>query len=349
MKVHLYKNVLGVFALTGDEVIAFEPFPRNAEEIAKRLEGNAPEEDLILKSIEYDEIGEISAPPELDMLLDASGTTKEEYYALLKEVTFILSKKDISTLSRDMLIIQAIEAQDDAEEALNILSERIREWYSLHFPELDSKVEGHPEFVELVKKYGNRDNFPKDFDTASIGAGLGERDIEIIRRFAHEIDNLYTFKSELGSYIESSMEEVAPNLLAFAGPLVGAKLLSQAKGLENLAKMPASRLQVLGAKKAMFKHMKQKADPPKHGIIFQHPSIKTAPWWQRGKIARAFSGKAAIAAKADAFTGKYIADGLKRDFKKRLKEIKEQYKDEPKKMRIIRYTPEKKKRKGRKK
>jgi nucleolar protein 56 len=108
-------------------------------------------------------------------------------------------------------------------------------------------------------------------------------------------------------------------------------------------------VQVLGAKKAMFKHMKQKADPPKHGIIFQHPSIKTAPWWQRGKIARSFSGKAAIAAKADAFSDKYIADGLKRDFKKRLKEIKEQYPGEPKKMRIIRYKPEKKKRKGKKK
>jgi nucleolar protein 56 len=349
MKAYIYKNVLGVFALTGDEVMAFEPFPRDAEEIAKRLEGDAPEEDLILKSIEYDEIGKISTPPELGMLLDAAGTTREEYYDLLKEVTFILSKKDISTLSRDMLIIQAVEAQDDAEEALNILSERIREWYSLHFPELDSAVEDHREFVKHIKRYGNRDNFPEDFDTASIGAGLGPADIEIIRRFAREIDDIYTFKDELNSYIESSMEEVAPNLLAFAGPLVGAKLLSQAKGLENLAKMPASRVQVLGAKKAMFKHMKQKADPPKHGIIFQHPSIKTAPWWQRGKIARSFSGKAAIAAKADAFTGEYIADGLKRDFKKRLKAIKEQYKEEPKKMRIIRYKPEKKKRKGKKK
>jgi nucleolar protein 56 len=197
MKAYIYKNVLGVFVLTGDEVIAFEPFPRDAEEIAKRLEGDAPEEDHILKSIEYDEIGKISTPPELGMLLDAAGTTREEYYSILKEVTFILSKKDISTLSRDMLIIQAVEAQDDAEEALNILSERIREWYSLHFPELDSAVEDHQEFVKLVKRHGDRDNFPEDFDTASIGAGLGPADIEIIRRFAKEIDDIYTFKDEL--------------------------------------------------------------------------------------------------------------------------------------------------------
>ena len=350
MKVYIYKNVLGVFAFEADKVIAFEPFPHDVEEIAGRLEGVSPEEDRIIERIEYDEIEKISKPPDLEILLPVSGTTREKYYDLLKEVTFILAKKSTSMLQRDMMIIQAVEAQDDTEEALNILSERIREWYSLHFPELDNTIEEHQEFVKLIKKHGARDNFPEEFGSiSSIGAGLEGADMEILARFASEIVHIYEFKDELYSYIESAMERVAPNLSAFAGPIVGAKLLSQAKGLENLAKMPASRLQVLGAKKAMFKHIKNKADPPKHGVIFQHPSIKTAPWWQRGKIARSFSGKAAIAAKADAFTGEYIADGLKKDFKRRLKGIKEQYKDEPKKMRIIRYKPEKKKRKGRKK
>jgi nucleolar protein 56 len=350
MKAYIYKNVLGVFAIEADKVIAFEPFPHDVEEIAGRLEGTSIEEDVILKRMGNKKIEKTSKAPDLEILLTESGTTRDEYYGLLREVSQVLAKKEISTLGRDMMIIQAVEAQDDTEEALNILSERIREWYSLHFPELDFAVENHQEFVELVKKYGARDNFPEEFGSiSSIGAGLEDVDMEILARFASEIVHIYEFKDELYSYIESAMERVAPNLSAFAGPIVGAKLLSQAKGLENLAKMPASRLQVLGAKKAMFKHMKQKADPPKHGVIYQHPSIKTAPWWQRGKIARSFSGKAAIAAKADAFTGKYIADGLKRDFKKRLKEIKEQYKDEPKKMRIVRYKPEKKKRKGRKK
>jgi nucleolar protein 56 len=351
MKAYLYKNVLGVFAIADDQILAFEPFPRDAEEIANRLEGVAPEEGLILKRIKGYGIEKNLKPPDLDILLDKAGATSEEYYSLLKEVSFILAKKSISKLPRGRMIIQAVEAQDDLEEALNILSERIREWYSLHFPELDSDVEEHQEFVELIEKYGARDNFPEEFgSTSSIGAILEPVDIEILKRFASEIVHIYEFKDELNSYIESAMEEVAPNVSAFAGPIVGAKLLSQAKSLENLAKMPASRVQVLGAKKAMFKHMKHRANPPKHGVIFQHPSIKTAPWWQRGKIARSFSGKAAIAAKADAFSGEYIADGLKRDFKKRLKEIKEQYPPEPKKMRIIRFKPEKKKkRKGKKK
>lgn len=338
--VYIYKNVLGVFTLADDEVIAFEPFPRDAEEIAERLEGEAP----------YDEIEKKLKPPELDMLLDKAGATREEYYGLLKEVTFILAKKEISELQKDRMIIQAIEAQDDLEEALNILSERIREWYSLHFPELDPAVEEHREYVELIKKYGSGEDFPEEFDgTLSIGARIGPGDIEILKRFASEIVHIYEFREELNSYIESAMEEAAPNLLAFAGASVGAKLISQAKGLENLAKMPASRVQVLGAKKAMFKHIKNKADPPKHGVIFQHPSIRTAKWWQRGKIARSFSGKVAIAVKADAFSGRYIADGLKKDFKRRLKDVKEQYSDEPKKMRIIRYKPEKKQKKRKRK
>ena len=345
MKVYLYKNVLGVFALTDDDVVvAFEPFPRDAEEIAQKLE-----DKRVLKRMKGHDVIEKLRPPDLDMLLDRAGTTREEYYKLLKEVSFILARNEIRELRKDRMIIQAVEAQDNLEEALNILSERIREWYSLHFPELDSTVEDHREFVELIKTHGARENFPDEYwGTSSIGAKLGPEDIEILELFASQIARIYEFREELNSYMESAMEETAPNISAFAGPAVGAKLLSQAKGLENLAKMPASRVQILGAQKAMFKHIKHRASPPKHGVIFQHPSIKTARWWQRGKIARSFSGKVAIAAKADAFSGKYIADGLKKAFKRRLKEIKEQYPDEPRKMRIIRYKPEKKEKKRRK-
>lgn len=350
MKVCLYKNVLGVFALAGDEVVAFEPFSCDTVKIAIKLRERAPEERRILKQVKGYGVIEVPNPPDLDTLLEKAGTTREEYYALLKEVSIILARNEIKELRRDRMVIQAVEAQDDLEEALNILSERIREWYSLHFPELAFTVPDHRDFVEFIKEYGSRENFPEDFEgTASMGAKLGPDDIEALKIFASQIVRLYEFKEELGLYIESAMEEIAPNLSAFAGPIVGAKLLSQAKGLESLAKMPASRVQILGAQKAMFKHIKHGGPPPKHGVIFQHPSIKTSGWWQRGKIARSFAGKAAIAAKADAFSGEYIADGLKRKFKRRLKEIKEKYPHEPKKMRIIRYIPEKKQKKKRRK
>jgi nucleolar protein 56 len=100
-------------------------------------------------------------------------------------------------------------------------------------------------------------------------------------------------------------------------------------GLTNLAKMPASTVQVLGAEKALFRSLKTGARPPKHGMIFQHTLIHEAKRWQRGKIARALAGKLAIAARSDAFSGKYIGDDLKAGLEKRIKEIQEKYEEPP--------------------
>jgi nucleolar protein 56 len=125
------------------------------------------------------------------------------------------------------------------------------------------------------------------------------------------------------------MEEVAPNTRAIGGSLLGARLVALAGGLMNLAKLPASTIQVLGAEKALFRSLKTKARPPKHGIIFQHPLIHDGKRWQRGKIARALAGKLAIAARVDAFRGKYTGDELKADLEKRIAEIHERYEKPP--------------------
>ena len=129
--------------------------------------------------------------------------------------------------------------------------------------------------------------------------------------------------------MDSVMEEVAPNTRAIGGSLLGARLLALAGGLLNLAKLPASTIQVLGAEKALFRSLKTKARPPKHGIIFQHPLIHDAKRWQRGKIARALAGKLAIAARVDAFNGEYMGDRLKADLEKRIDEIRERYEKPP--------------------
>ena len=97
----------------------------------------------------------------------------------------------------------------------------------------------------------------------------------------------------------------------------------------NLAKMPASTMQVLGAEKALFRSLKTGARPPKHGVIFQYASIHQSPRWQRGKIARALSGKLAIAARVDAFGGEFIGDKLAKDVEKKVAEIQEKYKEPP--------------------
>ena len=126
---------------------------------------------------------------------------------------------------------------------------------------------------------------------ASMGADLDDEDLAQIQDMCKKILELYSVRQSLENYVESVMEEVAPNTKAIGGSLLGARLIAIAGGLMNLAKLPASTMQILGAEKALFRSLKTKARPPKHGIIFQHPLIHDAKRWQRGKIARALAGK----------------------------------------------------------
>jgi nucleolar protein 56 len=129
--------------------------------------------------------------------------------------------------------------------------------------------------------------------------------------------------------MDSLMEEVAPNIKAIVGSLLGARLIALTGGLANLARMPASTIQVLGAEKALFRSLKTGTRPPKHGIIFQHTLIHEAKRWQRGKMARAIAGKLAIAARTDAYSSKYIGDGLKASLDRRITEIQQKYAEPP--------------------
>lgn len=137
--------------------------------------------------------------------------------------------------------------------------------------------------------------------------------------------DLYRLRGTLDEYIEAVMKEVAPNITALVGAKLGARLLSLAGGLEELAKLPASTIQVLGAEKALFRALRTGGKPPKHGVIFQHPYIHKSPRWQRGKIARALATKLSIAAKVDQFSGRFVGDKLVKEFEERVEEIRKLY------------------------
>lgn len=126
----------------------------------------------------------------------------------------------------------------------------------------------------------------------------------------------------LEKQIESDMKKIAPNTYMIVGSLIGARLISYAGGLEKLAFMPASTIQVLGAEKALFRFKKEGGRPPKHGVIFQHQSINKAHRKNRGKIARVMAANISIAARADAFTKRDISKDLKENMERRIKEIK---------------------------
>jgi len=247
---------------------------------------------------------------------------------------------------RDLVVAQAIQAIDDLDKTLNLFSSRIREWYGLHFPELNRLVESHELYLKLVNLLGRREKFTAEAlekaglpenkakriskaAAESVGADLKDEDLEQIRMMAQRTLELYRARKRLEEYVGGVMAEVAPNIEALVGPLLGARLIALAGGLENLAKMPSSTIQVLGAEKALFRALKSGSKPPKHGIIFQHPYIHGSKRWQRGKIARALAGKLAIAARLDAYSGDYRGDELRESLERRVKEIREKYKAPP--------------------
>ncbi|HHI00235.1 MAG TPA: C/D box methylation guide ribonucleoprotein complex aNOP56 subunit, partial [Thermococcus litoralis] len=188
--------------------------------------------------------------------------------------------------ARDKMVIQAIEALDDIDKVINLLVSRLREWYSLHFPELDELLPKHPQYVSFVKNTGHRENITKEnleslglgenkitkileAKEKTMGAWMDEKDIKVIQNLAKEIDDLYKLRSEIEDYIDRAMDDVAPNLKALIGAKLAARLISLAGGLKELAMMPASTIQVLGAEKALFRHLRSGAKPPKHGVIYQ--------------------------------------------------------------------------------
>ncbi len=273
-----------------------------------------------------------------------------DYYKRIFEITTLQTRLKLRKAAekRDLFIANAISAVDDCDKMMNLMASRVREWYGLHFPELEELVRDHRDYVRLVYELGHRSNFTvenirkvlpniseerakKIADTAqkSVGADMADFDLEAIRSYARVFITALEARRKLAEYIDEAMKEVAPNIRELVGSLLGARLINLAGGLLKLALLPASTIQVLGAEKALFRALRTGGKPPKHGVIFQFPEIFRSPRWQRGKIARALAAKLAIAARADAFTGNFIAPKLKEELMKRIQEIKTLYAKPP--------------------
>ncbi|RLG20351.1 hypothetical protein DRN67_00155 [Candidatus Micrarchaeota archaeon] len=237
--------------------------------------------------------------------------------------------------SRDILLSHTVKAIYEVNRAANLLYETLTEWYGVYFPEL--KVSEPSTFAKLVQSVNREQLDVEDIKAivgeakarelankakSSTGASLKKEDLAELTKLGKKLEDLYAYRTSLEEYQTKLAEEIAPNLSLLAGPELAAKLIAKAGSLRKLALMPASTIQVLGAEKALFKHLKKHTKPPKHGLIFQHASISTSPKAIRGKIARSLSTKLAICAKADAFTGNMIAEKLKAEFEERVKGLR---------------------------
>lgn len=245
----------------------------------------------------------------------------------------------------DLHLVQAIQALDDTDKYLNITATRASEWYGLHFPELTQMLQDNVMLCKLISEVGTRESFSPEnlagrgftdnkieaIITArdrSKGGTISDGDLGRVKALASLAVQLSIMRAGLNDYVESQMKRISPNVSEVAGATIGARLMAKAGGLDRLASMPASTIQILGAEKALFRSLRTGARPPKHGILFQHQAVHTAPKWQRGKIARTLANKIAIAARVDYYRGSAEAS-IKAGLDKRLESIKERYKEPP--------------------
>jgi nucleolar protein 56 len=228
---------------------------------------------------------------------------------------------------REALLIPAVQLLGELDTVLNGLSSRMREWYGVHFPEMGHRVREHEDYARIITKMGSRENITtkglmemslkkRDADRiekaadTSMGATFEDVDMQIVSDFAERTLGLYKYREDLFEYISMITRELVPNIAFIAGPVLAAKLIEKAGSLKKLGMMPSSTIQVLGAEKAMFRAVKSNARPPKHGLLYQHPYVNGAPRDRRGNRARSLAAKIAIAARADLFSGDFIAEGL---------------------------------------
>ncbi|KAF2400026.1 Nop-domain-containing protein [Trichodelitschia bisporula] len=252
------------------------------------------------------------------------------------------AKVKFSVTKNDNHIIQSIAILDHLDKAVNTFAMRVREWYSWHFPELIKLVSDNLTYGKLVMFIGDKNTLSDErlhelaaivnddegvaqsIITAakvSMGREISPTDLETVLTFAKRTVSLGECRKSLQSYLVSKMAIVAPNLATLIGETVGARLISKAGSLTNLAKYAASTVQILGAEKALFRALKTKGNTPKYGLIYHSSFIGRTATKNKGRISRFLANKCSIASRIDNFSenpSTVFGEALKRQVEERI-------------------------------
>ena len=246
---------------------------------------------------------------------------------IYNEIATIKMKESAS--EDDKLLIQAINSIDEIDESISKLIERMREWYIIYFPEMDA-INNNEAYIKIIAENNNReeiiknnpDLFKIDYQE-SAGADINSEDLKVLNNFTKSLYSMQESRREIIEYIENKMESIAPNLKDLVGASLGAKLISHSGGIKKLSMYPSSTVQIMGAEKALFRHLKTGERPPKHGLIYQHPNVRSCNWWNRGKIARVLALKISLAVRRDVFVKKFNPQ-IKLDFESEVERIEKE-------------------------
>ncbi len=243
--------------------------------------------------------------------------TKEERFEELRQKMLKSAREGIKEAysSEEYALIQAINAYLETNKSYNLAYERLTEWAGIYFP--DRRFTSSRTLTEFALSVAQETN-----TKSAMGRVMNEDEKKSFGRFAEMSRNMDESMKALEVYLKAASTRILPNVTYLTDEKIAAELLSKAGSMERLATMPASTVQLLGAEKSLFKHLKFGSKPPKYGVIFKLPEVNSASRETRGRIARAYATKLTIALKADYYTKKFIAEGLKESLNKTIKMIK---------------------------
>jgi nucleolar protein 56 len=234
------------------------------------------------------------------------------------------TKEELSEQDSEKHLIKAVKTLEVVEGSINEKEERFRDWYSLHFPELVDEIRDIGQLAKILDDSVQRDDLEafSEMAESSNGSEMGEKQKEIIETVLEDLNSNLELRDKLESYIKSSVKEEMPNLSKLLDPIIAAQILAQAGGLDELAKMPASTVQMLGAEKALFRYLRGNGTPPKHGILFEHEFVRPLPSNPRGKMARFLANKTVMAARLDNYGDKDKGEDLRQEARQKFQELK---------------------------
>lgn len=230
-----------------------------------------------------------------------------DFHKLREKALVDVKEKIKHSVNDDLMIINAISNIEELDKSFNVIVGRLREWFLLMNPELERKVEDNSRFVDIVLK--------KDYSDTLMGSSLTLRDEEAIMSLALLAQGITKTRDFLIDYLEEKMNVHCKNVLALAGTTIGAKLLREAGSLKRLASLQSGTIQLLGAEKALFRHIKTGAKTPKYGYIVNHPIVIGASIDDKGKSARALADKISVCARLDFFKGDFLGHNYFNDLK----------------------------------
>ncbi len=256
---------------------------------------------------------EVDSWPELDI----------EESLLLQDASVKLAERGVSEAASnpDSRLEHLVQATEEMRTVHNTLESRVVEWAGLFLPSLD--IDQHrSRIASAISHSSNLHEVGDSLDTIPAEVQVGSKEWSAIHSMATSAIQLATDVNRMEESVRELSEIHLPSLSLLLGPLLAAKLCASAHGRARLSRLPASTIQVLGAEKAFFMHLRQGTSPPKHGHLFQHSWVCRSPKWARGSIARMLAAKAAIAIRADHFGGEPWTSKQVSEVEKKVGEIR---------------------------